>query len=475
MTTNIEADICVIGAGSGGLSVAAGAAKLGARTVLIERGPMGGDCLNFGCVPSKALIAAARQAAAGRDGAAFGVSTSPATVDFARVHAHIHEVIATIAPNDSVERFSGLGATVIQGTARFTGRSEVVADGRTIRARRFVIATGSAPAIPPIPGLENTPYLTNETVFDLRTLPYHLIIIGGGAIGCELAQAYRRLGAKVTVLTLAFLEKEDPELAKIVLDRLRAEDVWLYDRVAVSSVAYTDNHFTVNVRHDAGRMETVRGSHLLIATGRRPNTDDLGLEAAGVVYDRRGVTVDRRLRTSNKRIYAVGDVTGRFQFTHMAGEDAGIVIRNALFRLPAKTSDNAVPWVTFTDPELAQIGLSEAAARAAGYGDLSVLRLPFAENDRAQTDRVTEGLIKVIATKRGRILGAAIAGPGAGELIQPWALAISQGLKLAAIARYIAPYPTLGEASKRVAASFYAPKLFSPSVKKLVAFLAKFK
>ncbi len=473
MSDNLSPDLCIIGAGSGGLSVAAVAAQLGLDVVLIEKGKMGGDCLNYGCVPSKSLIAAAERAASARTAGPFGVKLNEPEIDFARVHAHVHEVIAAIAPHDLVERFEGLGATVIRDHARFTGPREVVAGDKRIRARRFVIATGSGPAAPPIDGLAETPYLTNETIFDLTACPDHLIVIGGGPIGLEMAQAFRRLGAQVTVVTLAFLEKDDPELAAVVLGALGREGVELMDGVSVEKIHAQDGGVAVTVKTEDGKMRHIAGSHLLVATGRTPSTADLGLDAAGVAHDRRGIKVDRRLRTSNKRIFAVGDVTGRFQFTHTASYDAGIVVRNAVFRLPAKAKASATPWVTYTDPELAHVGLTEAMAHASGHKDFTVLRWPFAENDRAQAERATEGLIKVVATKRGKVLGATIVGRHAGELIHPWVIAIDRGLKLSAMASYIAPYPTLGEISKRMAGEFFTPTLFSARTKWLVRLLAK--
>ncbi|MDE0336001.1 MAG: FAD-dependent oxidoreductase, partial [Defluviicoccus sp.] len=353
-------DLCVIGAGSGGLSIAAGASQMGASVVLIERDRMGGDCLNVGCVPSKALIAAAGAAEAARGAGRFGIRLAPPEVDFARVHDHVHGTIAAIAPHDSVERFEALGVTVIQEHGRFTGPRTVTAGEHEIEARRFVIATGSSPAAPPIPGLEDVPYLTNETIFERTDLPSPLIVIGGGPIGLELAQAHRRLGAEVTVLEMfAALGKDDPELAEIVVARLRKEGIALREGVGVTKVAAADAGVEVEIEAD-GRTETLAAAHLLVAAGRRPNIDDLGLESAGIERGKAGLAVDDRLRTTNRRVYAVGDAAGKYQFTHVASYHAGIVIRNALFRLPAKLDDRAVPWVTYTDPELAHVGMTEA-------------------------------------------------------------------------------------------------------------------
>jgi pyruvate/2-oxoglutarate dehydrogenase complex dihydrolipoamide dehydrogenase (E3) component len=472
MTDLLTPDLCIIGAGSGGLTVAAVSAQLGLDVVLIEKERMGGDCLNYGCVPSKSLIAAAKAAHAPETTATFGVSLGQAKVDFAAVQSHVRDVIAGIAPHDSVERFEGLGVTVLKDPARFTAPDEVTAGDIRVRARRFVIATGSSPAAPPIPGLDTVKYLTNETLFDLDTLPEHLIVLGGGPIGLEMAQAFRRLGANVTVASLAFLEKDDPELSQVVLESLKADGIRLLPGASATWVAEARDGVRVSVESDKG-AEDITGSHLLVATGRKPNIEDLGLEAAGILFGKSGIKVDKRLRTSNRRIFAIGDVTGRYQFTHTAAYDAGIVIRNAAFRLPARARDRAVPWVTFTDPELAHVGLTEAMARTKGHTDLRILRWPFAENDRARAERDTRGLIKVIATRRGKILGVSIVGAQAGDLIQPWCLAIERGLKLSALASYIAPYPTRGEITKRVAGEFFTPSLFGERTRWLVRMLAK--
>jgi pyruvate/2-oxoglutarate dehydrogenase complex dihydrolipoamide dehydrogenase (E3) component len=476
MTERLDVDLCVIGAGSGGLSVAAGAAQLGQKVVLIERAKMGGDCLNYGCVPSKSLIAAARAAAAIRSARRFGITAGEPVVDYRAVRDHIRGVIAEIAPNDSVERFTGLGVRVIQGAARFTAADEVEAADTRIRARRFVVATGSSASVPPIPGLEagGAPYLTNETVFDLDQAPEHLIVIGGGPIGCELAQAHRRLGARVTILEAAqLLPKDDPELVDFVRRRMRSEGVEIRDGVRIARVEGTAGRIAAVLQAD-GREERIAGSHLLIAAGRRPNVAGLNLEAAGVRASPKGIEVDQRLRTTNRRIYAVGDVAGRYQFTHMAGYHAGLVIRNALFRLPAKVDHSAVPWVTYTDPELGNVGLTETEARGIHGDAIRLARWSFHDNDRAQAEREAEGLIKVVADRRGRVLGAGIAGPNAGELLLPWSLAIAKKAHLRDMAGLIAPYPTLSEVSKRAAGSFYAPRLFSPRTRRLVRFLQRF-
>ncbi|MBI4274104.1 MAG: FAD-dependent oxidoreductase [Rhizobiales bacterium] len=470
----LKPDLCVIGAGSGGLSVAAATAAFGVPVVLIERGKMGGDCLNYGCVPSKALIAASRRAHGARESTRFGLRQPRFDVDFAAVHDHIHGVIAAIAPNDSVERFNGLGVRVIAGEARFKDRrTVVVGDSIEIKARRFVIATGSSPALPPIPGLEKTPHLTNETIFDLTECPKHLVVIGGGPIGLELAQAYRRLGAMVTVLeALKPLARDDVECTAVVLDQIERDGINIRTGVNIIHVKGDSKKISAVLKTEAGE-ETIEGSHLLVAAGRRPNLQELDLEAGGVIQERQGIVVDRRLRTSNKRVFAIGDVAGGLQFTHLANHHAGIVIRNVLFRLPAKADAVAVPRVTFTDPELAHVGLTEDEARAQGH-KIRILRWPYHENDRAQAERATNGHIKVVTNHKGQILGVTIVGAEAGELITTWTLAINERLNIRALTGIIVPYPTLAEIGKRAAITYFIPSLTSPWVRRMIAFLRLF-
>ncbi|MCX7644019.1 MAG: FAD-dependent oxidoreductase [Rhodobacteraceae bacterium] len=468
----IVADVCVIGAGSGGLSVAAGAAQMGASVVLIEGRRMGGDCLNWGCVPSKALLAAAKQARAMRSGAAFGVQPVEPLISFAGAQDHVRGVIATIAPHDSQERFEWLGVRGIRAWGRFLSPTEVEAGGDVIAARRFVIATGSSPLIPPVPGIATVPCLTNETVFDLRERPDHLLVIGGGPLGMEMAQAHRRLGSRVTVIEAQkALGREDPELAAIVLDRLRAEGVAIAEEAPAEEVAGTGGAIRVRVRD--GRV--FEGSHLLVAAGRRANLERLGLDAAGVAHDGRGVTVDAGLRSvSNRRVYAVGDAAGGPQFTHVAGYHAGIVIRSMLFGLPAKAKTAHIPRATYTDPELAQVGLTEAEARRRHGSRLTVVRWAYRDNDRAVAEGRTDGLVKVMVVG-GRPVGASIAGAQAGELVALWALAIANRLKMRAIAETVLPYPTLMEINKRAAGAYFSPRLFdNPWVRRAVRLVQRF-
>jgi pyruvate/2-oxoglutarate dehydrogenase complex dihydrolipoamide dehydrogenase (E3) component len=474
MTDTLRPDICVIGGGSGGLTVAAAAAAFGVEVVLVESGKMGGDCLNYGCVPSKALIAAAKHAHAVGDAPRFGISAGEVTVDFRKVHDHIHGVIGAIAPNDSAERFTALGVKVIQAQARFSDDRTVVAGGTEIKARRFVVATGSRPFVPPIPGLDTVDYLTNETLFDRKRPIRRLIIVGGGPIGMEMAQAYRRLGSEVVVIEgLKALGKDDPELAAIVLDTIRREGVEILEETKVTEIGKRGSvGVRVSVETKDGKS-VIEGSHILVATGRAANVDDLGLEAAGIRFDGKGIKVGANLRTTNSRVYAVGDVAGSLQFTHVAGYHASLVVKQILFRLPAKENRTIIPWVTFTDPELAHVGLSEEQARKKS-GSIKVMRWPYAENDRARAEGRTVGHIKIVADRKGGILGVTIAGADAGEMINLWALAISKNMKTGDISGYIPPYPTLSEIGRRAVIASYAPLTRKPFVRRLIRFLRRF-
>jgi pyruvate/2-oxoglutarate dehydrogenase complex dihydrolipoamide dehydrogenase (E3) component len=473
-TTGVElkVDLCVVGAGSGGLSVAAAAAQLGVGVVLVEKHKMGGDCLNYGCVPSKALIAAAKRAQLMRSAAPFGIQPVSPKIDPGAVHDHIQGVIAAIAPNDSVERFTGLGVKVIQAAGHFITRDTLLAGDQRIKARRFVIATGSSPLIPGIAGLDGVPYFTTETIFDNREKLDHLIVIGGGAVGLELAQAFLRLGSRVTVIEAAkALGKDDPELSEVVLKQLRAEGLEIREGTTVERVNGGTRLIDVHLVEDGGKS-TIQGTHLLVAAGRRPNVSGLNLEAAVIKYDGRGIKVNKGLKTSNGRVFAIGDVTGGPRFTHVAQYHAGIVVRRALFRLPATVDASIIPWVTFTDPEIAHVGLDEDMARQR-YGRVRVYRWPYRENDRAWCERTTAGLIKVVTDAKGRIKGASIVGEQAGELIQMWSLAVSQGLDIRAMTQWISPYPTLSEVNKRAAFGYYAAAAASPLVRKTVRLLAR--
>lgn len=472
MTRTLKVDLVVIGAGSGGLSVAAGAAQLGLKVVLFEKGEMGGDCLNYGCVPSKALIAAADKAHQARS-AGLGVGAADPVVDFAAVMAHVHQTIAAIAPVDSQERFEGLGVHVIRAAARFVDSRAVVGGDVRVKARKIVIATGSRAAIPPIPGLETVPYLTNETIFGLAERPRRLIVLGGGPIGVELGQAFCRLGSEVVIVEAAdILGREDPEAARVVLDQLGADGIELRAGARAVRVEKGADGPVLIVETTDGEAR-IAGSHLLIAVGRRPSTEGLDLEKAGVETDRNGVVTDKSLRSSNKRVYAVGDVAGRGQFTHLAGAHASLFVRRALFAMPVDADALAVPRVTFCDPELAAIGLSEAEAREAHGDDIRIETFPFHENDRALAEGDVRGFGKMVTTKKGKVLGVTLVGRHAGDHIHLWALTMSAKLKLSALTGMIAPYPTRGEIGKRLAGKWYTPALFSDRTRRVVSLLKR--
>lgn len=466
----IKTDVLVIGAGSGGLSVAAGAVQMGASVVLLEAHKMGGDCLNYGCVPSKALIASAKTAYAMSHAEWYGIASVTPQVDYASAKDHVADVIAQIEPMDSQERFEGLGVRVIREYGRFVSPTVVEAGNHHITARRVVIATGSSPFVPPIPGLGKVPYITNETLWELREQPEHLLVIGGGPIGMEMAQAHLRLGSRVTVIEGAkALGKDDPEMADVILDALRAEGLELAEGSNAREVRGTAG--AIEVETEDGRV--FKGTHILVAVGRRANIDGLDLDKAGIKTTRTGIQVDDRLRTTNKKVYSIGDVAGGLQFTHVAGYHGSVVIRSMLFGLPAKATTRHIPWVTYTQPELAQVGLTEAQAKKEHGITLEVVRFHYTHNDRAIAERKTRGLIKVMVVK-GRPVGVSIAGEQAGELINLWALVIANKMKMSQVANMVAPYPTIGELNKRAAGAYFSPRLFeSGMVKKVVGFVQK--
>ncbi len=467
---DINCDLCILGAGSGGLSVAAGATQMGVDVVLVEPHKMGGDCLNYGCVPSKALISAARRAYDMQHSDDLGIHADNIQVNFKQVHKHIQSVIAAIAPHDSAERFEGLGARVIKESPHFTDAHTIETQNYRITAKKFVIATGSSARIPNIDGLDKTPYLTNETIFDLEELPQHLLIVGGGPIGCELGQAFAMLGSDVSIFQHHnILAKEDEDTRELIRQDLLKCGVNLYEHTEIQSVSSNSNHVTVHYQQN-NASNKITGSHLLVAIGRQPNTDNINLDAALVQYGGHGIQVDRRLRTSQKHIYAIGDVIGEYQFTHAAGYHAGIVIRNALFRLPAKVDYRAMPWVTYTRLELAHVGLNETQAQQQSV-PYTKTTFDMKDVDRAQAEGSTEGFIKVLTDNKGRLLGATIIAEGAGELITPWIIAIQQKMKIKAMTEYIAPYPTISDVHKRLSGKYFLPAISSKTTKKLVNFL----
>jgi pyruvate/2-oxoglutarate dehydrogenase complex dihydrolipoamide dehydrogenase (E3) component len=454
-------NLVVLGAGTAGLVCAAGAAGLGARVALVERELLGGDCLNAGCVPSKALLRAARAAAAVRAAAAFGVHASPPVIDFAGVMDRLRRTRASLGPNDSAERFRGLGVDVFLGQGKFTSPDAIEVGGQTLRFSRAVIATGARATTPPVPGLADVGVLTNENVFTLTSLPPRLAVIGAGPIGCELAQGFARLGAKVTLLELLprILPREEEEAAELVRRSLTRDGVEVFTGCTIVSASRQGDDKTLLVR-DASGERTLAADAILAGAGRAPNVENLGLEAAGVVFDpRKGVTVDDRLRTTNPRVYAAGDVCSRFQFTHAADAMARIVIQNALFLGRARVSALTIPWCTYTDPEVARVGLSEDEANEQGVA-VQAFTQPLDHVDRAVLDGEAEGFVKVLV-RRGsdRIVGATIVAAHAGEMIGEVSLAMTHGLGLKRLASTIHPYPTQAEALRKLGDAYNRTRL----------------
>ncbi len=474
-----QRDLIIIGGGVGGLVTASVAAQLGLSVTLIEKsGKLGGDCLHYGCVPSKSLIQAARVAETVRRAGRFGIeATLKVPAELGRVNRHIREVIETIQQHDDPERFRAYGCEVLFGTARFTAKDRIVVDGRTLQAKRFVIATGSSPAVPDLPGLKEAGYQTNETVFAMPSLPQRLAVVGGGPIGVELAQSYARLGSQVTLIQRnnTILPREEPAASRLLQQRLSGEGLDIVTGVQIERVDSANGTRTLHCKANNG-VRLVEVDEILIAAGRQPNTGGLELERAGVEYDRHGIRVDRRLRSSNRRIFACGDVAGPYLFTHMAEYQAGIVLSNIVFRLPRRVDYSVVPWVTYTEPELARVGVTEAEARMQGMR-YDVLQFDFADIDRALAERSTDGFIRLIVKQGsrwrggGRILGATIIGPQAGELLHEIVLAMKLGARIGDIAATVHAYPTLAQIHRRAVNRHYGRKLFSPATRRLAGWL----
>jgi len=473
-----EYDIGIIGGGAAGLTVASGAAQLGAKTLLVEKEEaLGGDCLHFGCVPSKTLIKSARvyhQIGQAENYGLPRVTAGP--VDFSRISERIAEVISQIQHHDSVERFSGLGVDVRFGNPQFTDENSIDLNGKQVTAEKWVIATGSSASIPAIPGLETVELLTNKNIFSLTELPDSLIILGAGAIALEMAQSFQRFGTKVTVLQRSkqVLSKEDTDLADMVMKTMEKDGVCFHLGCNFISVEETNGRKTVTFRSEDEKEYTVSGSHLLVALGRTANVSGLNLESCGVKYIPSGIEVDNRLRTSCKHIYAAGDVNGGYQFTHAAGYEGGVVLTNAVLRLPRKVNYRWMSWCTYTSPELASIGLNEKRAAAEGV-HYQLHEELFSDNDRAQTEGLTDGKIKLLLNKKDKPLGVQILGPHAGDLLAEWVAALNGSLRLSTIAGSIHPYPTFAEINKRVTGSVLSPKLFSDKVRKTLKLLFKFR
>jgi pyruvate/2-oxoglutarate dehydrogenase complex dihydrolipoamide dehydrogenase (E3) component len=451
-------DVIVVGGGSAGLVTAAGSAGIGARPVLIERDRLGGECLWNGCVPSKALLAAARAAAHARSAGRFGVHTD-VRVDFAEAVRWVHGARAAIEPHDSAERFRGLGVEVVQGTARFVAPRTLAVNGRTLTAKRVVIATGSRPAIPKLAGLEGVPYFTNETIFESTEQPGHLLVLGGGPVGLELAQAFVRLGSRVTVVAASamVLPREDEELSALLAERLTAEGATILTGATAIAVRRTPDGVALTIDGGGATREIpreIQGTHLLVATGRESRTDTLDLGAGHVVIGDHGIEVDEQLRTSADGVWACGDCIGGPRFTHVAEYQARLVVRNAFFPVKGKVDYRALPWVTYTDPELARVGLTEREARDRHGKDVRVFRRPFDQVDRAIADGETQGMVKLITRRNGELLGGHVLGAGAGQMIGEITLALKHKLGVNALASLVHPYPTMPEAIKQAAEGF---------------------
>jgi pyruvate/2-oxoglutarate dehydrogenase complex dihydrolipoamide dehydrogenase (E3) component len=473
MAEELKPDICVIGGGPAGIRLAIAAAEAGVPVVLVEKGALGGANFLDGGIPAQALLAAANHYETLRRGPAFGVTAQSLAIDFAGVREHIRAVRQAIAPTLSAERLAALGITVISAEAAFTDRKTVAAGETLIRARRTVIATGAVSSPPTIAGLDKVPYLTPETAFDLERKPARLVVLGADHRALELAQAYNRLGVETAVVDEGpALAGEDPELAAIVLDRLRAEGIEIRDNAKITGVGKENGHFTVSLMAAEGEV-VCDCSHILVESGRRPRIEGLGLDAAGIMHDRTGITVDRLLKTTNRRVYAIGNAIAGPSLVSRAEYEADYVARAILYRLPFREKSQRTPLVTFTDPALARLGLSEAEADTRHRG-VRVLRYPFLENDLAQAERRSAGMIKVITTKGGRILGAGIVGHGGGELIALWSLAVARGLNIADLARFAPPYPSRAEIARRAALTFYGPGLTPPWRQRIIEFLRKF-
>jgi pyruvate/2-oxoglutarate dehydrogenase complex dihydrolipoamide dehydrogenase (E3) component len=471
-------DIGIIGGGAGGLTVAAGAAQLGAKTLLIEKEKeLGGDCLHFGCVPSKTLIKSAQVYHLMKKAEKFGLpQMSMPPVDFRKISARIKSVISTIQQHDSEERFCSLGAKVEFGHPNFADAHTIRLNGKTHTAKNWVIASGSAAIIPPIKGLDKTPYLTNREIFYLDHLPKSMIVLGAGPIGIEMAQAFCRFGTDVTVVDMApgILPKDDLDLSTEIMEILKDEGVKFHFNHTIEATADLGNQREVTLKSKNGKTLSLKAETLLVALGRMANVEGLGLEAIGIEHDRRGIKVDRRMRTNHKHIYAVGDVKGGFQFTHTAGYEGGIVVSNAIFRLPRKADYTYLPWCTYTDPPLGNIGMNETMAKKAGI-DYTVWTESFKNNDRSLAEGEKRGKIKLILNEKEKPIGVQILGPHAGDLLAEWVAVLNGKVKLATLAAAVHPYPTLGEINKRVAGNFFSPKIFSKKVQKGLKFFFQLK
>jgi pyruvate/2-oxoglutarate dehydrogenase complex dihydrolipoamide dehydrogenase (E3) component len=478
MMTSYDYDIGIIGGGAAGLTVASGAAQLGAKTLLVEKEKaLGGDCLHYGCVPSKTLIRSAQVYHLMKNSTAFGlpaIETRP--VDFQAVKKRIQSVIETIQKHDSEERFCSLGAKVLFGEPSFVDEHSVRLNGDTVSARNWVIATGSSPSVPAVEGLDKTPYITNKEIFTLDQLPSSMVILGAGPIAIEMAQAFCRLGTKVSVVQRSgqILTKEDKDMADEIMKVLGSEGVTFHLNASVLRVKDLGSEKEIVLKDGEGNPFSLKAEKILVAMGRDPNVKALGLEGIGVEFDRKGIKVDDRMRTTRKHIYAAGDITGTYPFTHAAGYEGGIVVSNAIFHLPRRANYTFLPWCTYTDPELASIGMNEKRAREAGM-EYSIWTEPFKSNDRSLAEGEQAGEIKLLLDKSEKPLGVQILGPQAGELVSEWVAVLNGKVKLSTLAAAVHPYPTLGEINKRVAGTLLSQKIFSERVRKGLKFFFNLK
>ncbi len=471
-------DIGVIGGGAAGLTVASGAAQLGAKTILIEKEKeLGGDCLHYGCVPSKTLIKTAHVYHMIKNAEKYGLPpVQAAPIDFKKVALRIKSVIEVIQKHDSMERFCALGAKVEIGIPVFTDEHSIQMNGKSRSAKTWVIATGSSPFIPPVRGLNKAGYITNKEIFYLDRLPKSMIIIGGGPIGSEMGQAFSRLGTKVCIVDRGdqILAKEDKDMADTVQKVMESEGVVFYLKASLEAAKDLGTEKEVIITDNEGKSVTLKAETIMVAVGRTPNIGQMGLDAIGVKANRLGIEVDKRLRTNHKHIYAAGDVNGGYLFTHAAGYEGGVVVSNAVFRLPKNTDYTYLPWCTYTDPELASIGMNEKTADASGI-DYSLVVEEFKNNDRSLAEGERVGKIKMLLNEKEKPIGVQIVGPHAGDLVSEWVAVLNGKVKLSTLAAAVHPYPTIGEINKKVAGAFFTPKIFSDKIKKGLKFFFSLK
>ncbi|PIN74853.1 pyridine nucleotide-disulfide oxidoreductase [Candidatus Woesearchaeota archaeon CG10_big_fil_rev_8_21_14_0_10_37_12] len=465
-------DLVIIGGGSAGLTIAAGATKLGAKVALVEKHKLGGECLWTGCVPSKALIRAAEVAHTINTADAYGFKKNSAQHTFSNVIDYVQHVIKKIEPHDSPERFKKLGVHVFFGNAQFKDKQTLFVDKKELKAKNFVISTGSSPATLPIPGLEKTGYLTNETLFTNKTFPKEFLVIGGGPIGAEMAQAFSRLGSNVTVFARSgLISKEDTDVSLELENAFEKEGIRVIKNMDLVKFEKKNNKKIVHYKIK-NKKYFLSGDEILLSTGRTPNMQGLNLEGIGVETTKKGIVVNEKLQTRVKHIYAAGDVTGGYQFTHVASYEAGIILINTLFKFPKKADYSVIPWTTFTDPEVARVGITEQEAKEKNI-EHDILKLSFKDVDRAQAENQTTGFTKLVVDKKGKLLGAHIIGARAGELLPEFVLAMRKKLKITDIFNTIHTYPTLSSMNQQVAGKFYEKKL-SPRIKKILQFIFRF-